>query len=260
MLNGGAPPNAKKELVQAFKKDFLDTKMIEKKYVDFIEKVVQTWRDYEHEKIKEIKGSEIDSLLKQTEDFLKRLKELRIQIEKKFNEKTIEQIYKDIFELLKSIVGKKSQAEIISSFEKEFVKKGKFAPQDLRILKNIIAAREEFKKGKSNSQKIDRARKDAEILINNLVEFSQRCDLVSLERGRMRLKLKDKVVEILNCDNKAFLFDAGTVKKVTTKIEKSSMEEVEKSIQNQKAKQAVEINPKIFETLKKELGNFEIII
>ncbi len=260
MLNGFPPPNAKKELVQAFKKQFLETKMIEKKYIDFLEKVVQTWRDYEHEKIKEISGTEIDKLLKQTEEFLKRLKELRVQIEKRFNEKTIEQIYKDTFELLKSIVGKKAQAEVIDLFEKQFVKKGKFSPQDLRILKEIVAAREEFKKGKSNSQKIDRARKDAEILINNLVEFSQRCDMVSLEKGRMRLKLKDKVVEILNCDNKAFLFDSGIVKKITTKLENSSMEEVEKSIQNQKTKQTIEIDPKVFEILKKELGKFEILM
>ncbi len=260
MLNGGAPPNAKKELVREFKKEFLDNKMIEKKYVDFLEKVVKTWRDYEHEKIKEISGTEIDKLLKQTGEFLKRLKELRVDIEKKFNEKTIEQIYKDTFELLKSVVGKKSREETINVFEKDFVKKGKFNPQDLRILKNVVAAREDFKKGKADSQRIDRARKDAEILINNLVEFSQRCDLVSLEKGRMRLKLKDKAVELLSCDNKTFLFDSGTVKKVTTKLENSSMEEVEKSIQAQKSKETVEIDPKIFEVLKKELGNFEILI
>ena len=260
MLNGSPPPNAKKELVKEFKKDFLETKMLEKKYIDFLEEVVQTWRDYEHEKIKEISGTEIDKLLKQTEEFLKRLKELRVQIEKKFNEKTIEQIYKDTFELLKSVVGKKSQEETINSFEKDFVKKGKFTPQNLRILKDIVSARQEFKKGKSDSQKIDRARKDAETLINDLIEYSQRCDLVSLEKGRMRLKLKDKVVEILSCDNKTFLFDSGTVKSITTKLEDSSMEEVEKAIQSQKSKQTVEIDPKIFDVLKKELGKFEILI
>ncbi|MCA9487616.1 MAG: nucleotidyltransferase domain-containing protein [Nanoarchaeota archaeon] len=260
MLNGGAPPNAKKELVKEFKKDFYETKMIEKKYVDFLEKVVNTWRDYEHEKIKEIKGVEIDSFLKGTEEFIKRLKELRIQIEKRFNEKTIDQIHKDTFELLKSIVGKMPQEKTIESFEKDFVKKGKFSPQDLRILKNIVSARQEFKKGKSNSQKIDIARKDAEILMNDLVEYSQRCDLASLEKGRMRLKTKDKVIEILNCDGKTFLFESGKVKKITTKVEDSSMEEVEKSIDNQKSKQVVEVDPKVFDLIKKEIGKFEILI
>jgi len=179
MLNGCPPPNAKKELVREFKKEFYETKMIEKKYIDFLDKVVNTWRDYEHEKIKEISGAEIDKFLKQTEDFIKRLKELRTQIEKKTNEETIERIYKDVFTLLKEVTGKRSQNEIIDTFEKTFVKKGQFSPQSLRILKDIIYAKLQFKKGKLNSHKVDNARKNAEILINDLVEYNQRCALVN---------------------------------------------------------------------------------
>ena len=179
MLAGRAPPNAKKELLPAFKQEFYKTKMIEKKYLDFLDKVINIWRDYEHEKIKEISGKEIDKLLKDTEDYLKRLKELRKQIEEKVNEKTIERIYKDVLELLKTIVNKKSQKEIVLEFEKNFVKKGKFSPQSLRILKNIITARNEFKKGKLNAHKVDEARKNADILIHDLVEYNQRRDLAN---------------------------------------------------------------------------------
>jgi len=177
MLSGHAPPNAKKELVKEFKKEFLDTKMIEKKHVDFLEKIVSIWRDYEHEKIKEISGTEIDALLKQTDAFIKRMKELRKQIEAKTNEKTIEQLYKDVFELLKIMLGKKSQDKLIEDFDKEFVKKGKFASQHLRILRDVVSARKEFKKGKLNAHKVDNARKNAGILINDLIEYNQRCEL-----------------------------------------------------------------------------------
>ncbi len=179
MLNGCPPPNAKKELVRDFKREFYDTKMIEKKYIGFLDKVVNTWRDYEHEKIKEISGKEIDKFLKDTEDYLKRLKELRTQIEKKTNEETIERIYKDVFELLKEVTGKKSQVEIIDTFEKTFVKKGKFAPQALRILRDVVSARTQFKKGKLDAHRVDNARKNADILINDLVEYNQRCELAN---------------------------------------------------------------------------------
>ncbi len=178
MLNGLPPPNAKKELVSDFKREFYNKKMIEKKYIDFMEKIVNIWRDYEHEKIKEISGKEIDKLLKDTQDYLKRLKELRKEIEKRAQEKTIEQIYKDTFSILKTMIGNKSKDKIISEFEKNFVKKGKFAPQHLRILKNIVSARADFKKGKLNSHKVDEARKNASILINDLIEYNQRCELV----------------------------------------------------------------------------------
>ncbi|OYT36240.1 hypothetical protein B6U91_01600 [Candidatus Pacearchaeota archaeon ex4484_71] len=259
MLNGSPPPNAKKELLRDFKKEFYDTKMIEKKYIDFLEKVITTWRDYEHEKIKEIKGVEIDKLLDGTEKFNKRLKELRVQIEKKYQEGIIKRIYEDVFNLLKIIMGRKSKDVLIKEFEKDYVKKGKFSSQDLRILKNIIVAREEFKKGKSSTHKVDRARRDAEILIGNLVEYSQRKDLVSLEKGKMRLKLKNRTLEILNCDGKTFLFDSGKVQRVATKIIDSSMKEVEEAIKNQKPLKNVEVDSKVFKTLEKEFGKFEIL-
>jgi len=179
MLNGCAPPNAKKELVREFKKEFYDTKMVEKKYIDFLQKVVDIWRDYEHEKIKEISGEEVDKLVNSTEDYLKRLKELREEIEKRTQEKTIEEIYKDVFTLLKAMFGSKSQDALIEDFEHQIVKKAKFAPQHLRILKDIVHARTEFKKGKSDSHKIDQARRSASILINDIIEYNQRCELAS---------------------------------------------------------------------------------
>ncbi len=260
MLNGCPPPNAKKELVRDFKKEFLDTKMIEKKYVDFMEKVINTWRDYEHEKIKEISGTEIDKLLKETEEFLKRLKELRTQIDKKAQEKTIEKIYSDTINLLSAIFGKKSQQQLVLEFEKNLVKKGKMTQQHLRILKNIIAARTEFKKGKLDAHKVDNARKEASTLINDLIEFSQRCDMVFLEKGRMKIKFKQGNGELLLSGGDAFLFKDNKVFKITSKLEDSNMEEVSKSMETQKNKKDVEFNSKVFEVLKKELGEFEVVL
>lgn len=260
MLNGCPPPNAKKELVRDFKKEFLDTKMIEKKYVDFMEKVINIWRDYEHEKIKEISGEEIDKLLKETEEYLKRLKELRIQIDKKAQEKTVERIYSDVINLLSSMFGKKSQAQLVEDFEKNLVKKGKMTQQHLRILRNIISARADFKKKKLTAQKVDDARKEASVLINDLIEFSQRCDLVSLEKGKMKLKFKDSSGELLISGGKNFLFKDNKVFSVSNKIENSNMNEVSEAVEAQKDKKEVEFNPKVLDVLRKEFGDFEILL
>jgi predicted nucleotidyltransferase/uncharacterized protein (UPF0332 family) len=179
MLAGCAPPNAKKELLKEFKKEFYDTKMIEKKYIDFLERVVKLWRDFEHEEIKELSGKDVDQLLQGTEDYLKRLKDLREEIEKRSQEKIIEQTYKDVFNLLKPMLGSLSQEKTVNEFEKQLVKKGKFAPQHLRILKDLIHARTEFKKGKSDLHKVDEARKNSSILINDITEYNQRCEIIS---------------------------------------------------------------------------------
>jgi predicted nucleotidyltransferase/uncharacterized protein (UPF0332 family) len=260
MLNGCPPPNAKKELVRDFKREFVDTKMIEKKYLDFLERVIATWRDYEHEKIKEISGKEIDKLLAETEEFLKRLKELRKQIDKLSQEKTMDRIYSDLMSLLKIMVGNKSQALLIEGFEKEYVKKGKFTPQHLRILKEVFTARADFKKGKMDLHKVDRARKDADLLINDLTEYAQRCELATIERGKMKLKFKDKSIDLFNCDGRAFFFSNGEVKEIIEgKIVDSKMDEVEKAMTKQRGKATVEIDSKVFEVLKKQFGNFEIV-
>src|SRR3989344_2267138 len=263
----GLPPTNVYETVKEMKKIFVDKeKMLEKKYTDILEEImIKYYKGWEHEKIKEVSGKEVDRLLKNTEDYLKRLNELRQQIEKQAQEKTIEQIYNDVFELLKSILGKKSQEKIIQDFENSLVKKGKFPLQDLRILRDIVAAKKEFKMGKSDLHKIDRARKNAAILINDLIEYTQRCDLISLERGRMKIKFKkdgkEQIAEILNADGKTFLLSEGNaVKKITNNIENSNTQEVSEAVEKQKANKKISIYPKVFEVLKKELGDFAIIL
>ena len=160
-------------------------KLLEKKYLDILEEIaIKYYKGYEHEKIKEVSGKEIDKLLKDMELYLKRLKELREQIEKRTGEKTIEQIHQDTFKLLKTIFGNKSQEKIIEEFDKKIIKKGKLPPQSLRTLKNLVSARADFKKGKLNLHKVDEARKNTAILINDLIEYNQRCELMNHKGGK----------------------------------------------------------------------------
>ncbi|MBU2562173.1 MAG: nucleotidyltransferase domain-containing protein [Nanoarchaeota archaeon] len=264
MLHGNPPPTHKETPILMQKIFVEKEKMLEKKYINILEKVVRLFKEYEHEKLKKISGKEIDKLIQESEDYLKRLKELREQIEKKSQEKTIEQIYKDVFDLLKTILGKKSQDKIIKDFEKELVKTGKFTQQHLRILNDIIKARAEFKKGKSSSHKVNEARKNASILINDLIEYSQRCELISLEKGRMRIKYKEKgkesFAELLHCKGRSFLITGNTIKRLDSKVSDSNMKEVNEALEKQRKSQDLDINPNVFELLKKEIGNFEIIL
>ena len=264
MLNG-APPPTPKQLVSEMKRNFVDNeKMLEKKYIDIVERVVDLYKDYEHEKLKEIKGEEIDKLIKDSEDYLNRLKDLREQIQKRFQEKTIEQLYKDVFDLLKNIVGGKSQSETVSEFEKEFVKKGKFTQQHMRVLHDIIKAKAELKRGKSNPIKVDEIRKNSALLINDLIEYSQRAELMNLEKGRMRLRYnkagKEMFAELLLSGGEGFLIEGNSIKKITSKIQESSMKELTDAIERQKANKSLQVDPKIFDILKRELGDYEIVM
>ena len=263
MLYGLAPPTPKQTAAE-MKRIFMDKeKMLEKKYITILENIIQAYKDFEHEKLKEITGAELDKILNDSEDYLKRLEELRKQIEKRAQEKTIEQIHKDVFNLLEAIFGKKKQLEVVSDFE-GLVKKGKFTQNHLKILNDIVNAEKEFKKGVLDSRKVDDARKNASILVNDLIDYSQRADLIAMEKGRMRIKYqkegKTLVAELLNCSNVSFLFEGQTIKKITEKIEDSNMNEVSAAMTQQKMSKSIEIKPKVFDLLKKELGDFEILL
>jgi hypothetical protein len=95
----GLPPPTTKEVVGDMKKIFYDKeKLLEKKYIDILEEIViKYYKGYEHGKIKEVSGKDVDRLLKDAEDYMKRLKELRTQIEARTQEKTIEETHKNIF-------------------------------------------------------------------------------------------------------------------------------------------------------------------
>ena len=260
----GSPPPTHKETPKLMKDIFvLKEKLLKNSEIAVLEKLVKMFKEYEHNPKMKVRGSEIDGFTKDSDVYIKRLEELRKDIEKRSQERIIGQISKDIFDLLGAIVGKKSQTMMISEFDK-LVKKGKFTHQHLRILKDTIKAKTEFKKERMSIHKVDALRKDAAILINELIDYAQRSDLISLEKGRMRLRYKKEgkelLAELLHCNGASFLFIGGGVKKITEKIENSSTKEVSNAIEQQKSKKDLAINPKIFDLLRKELGEFEVIL
>jgi len=258
MLYGLAPPTHK-ETPTVFKEIFHDKeKLIEAKYVKTLERAVMLFKDYEHGKLKKMKGEEIDTLLKEMEDYIKRMKQLREQIEKAVQKKTIEQIEHEVFEILANLLGKKSRKELISTFDKELVKKGKMPQKMLSIIKDIETAVADMKKGKTKNA--ESVRKDSVILMNHLIDYGQRCDLVAIDKSRMQIIYKNNRAELIFTEQEAFLIEGQSIKKITDKVENSNPEALNKAIASQKGKLQIKFSPKIFELIRKELGDFEIVI
>ncbi len=258
----GEPPPTTKETYKVMKKIFVDKeKMLEPKYIKILEEVtIKYYKGYEHEKIKEVSGKELDHLVKGTEDYLKRLKELREQIEKQANKKTIEQVYKDVFELLKITTKKSSQKAVLEQFDK-LVKKGQFTQQDRKAIGKILDARAESSKGKLSLLKADEARKASAGLINALIEYNQRCDIVNFERGKMMIKYgKGQIAELVSAGGKSFLVQGNIIKEIDDKIKISSMEELSKALTKQKDEKNIKIEPRVFEFIQKELGDYEVLV
>ncbi len=271
MLYGLAPPTPK-ETVRLFKEIFYEKeKLVEKKYVDILEEIMlKVWKAYEHGKIKpgDIDGEKLDKLSKDALDYIKRIQELREQIEKRVQEKSMEETYKDVFEMLGALLNKKSETAIIKEFDDKLIKQGKFPPRFLQNLKLIAKTKTEATKAKTQKNKnnltskqsrnVDIARKLATEITTAITEYTQRCELDSIEKSRFIIQNKNMTAEILFLSN-TFLIQGPKIQKLSDdKLINSNLKELQEQLLARKNKET-KINFKSLENLKKIFGEFELI-
>jgi uncharacterized protein (UPF0332 family) len=267
MLYGVSPPTHK-ETPKLMEEIFVKKeKMIKKLDLKVLEKSVKLFKAYEHDPKMKISGAEVGELIKSSEEFLNLMKKLRKKIDSRVQEKTIEQIHKEIFGVLEGIFGKKTEATLIKSFE-GFVNSGKFTSQHLKYLKEVVSVKKEFNQIKNKKQidlhRVDKIRRNASVLIGDLLDYNQRCELVNMNKNKLRIKYqkegKNAVAELLIANGTTFLFEGQVVKKLGETIQETNMKEVTKCLEQKKENKEIEIKPKVLELLKKEFGEFELVL
>ncbi len=265
MLSGMAPPTHK-ETPKVFKEIFFDKeKMVDKKYVKIIEKDVDMFRQYEYGKLKEIPGKEIDKMVAEWKDYSKMLQKLREKIEKRIHEKTAEEVYADVFKMLKNLFGNKSQNQLIGEFENKLVKKGKIEQRFSKIVREISNVKKRVEAGKISLKEVDNMKKDAIELIRALVEYAQRADLICTEKGTIMQVIYsgNRKAELVLAGKDCFLIEGKEIKRIhgdSLKLIDSSKEELEKALAENKGKLSTKISGEVFHALENALGKFEIII
>ena len=272
MLYGLAPPNVY-ETVKLFREVFVDKeKLVEAKYADILDEIIiKVWKGYEHGKLKpgDVSGKELDRLSKNAIDYIERLKELREQIERRIQEKSIEQIYNDVFGMVGSLLKKKSESAILKAFDEKRIQEGHFPPRFLESLKLIAKTKKDIEKTKTRksnkkndltakqSRNVDNARKLALEITTAMVEHSQRCELASMEKSRFLIKSGNMEAEIFFLAN-TFIIQKQKIQKISgAKLITSNPKELQEQIAKQRNKET-KINFKSLETLRKIFGEFEL--
>ena len=261
----GQPPSDVYGTVKEIREIFVNKeKILEKKYADILEEIaIKYYKGWEHGKIKKISGTELDRLYKNSKDYMKRLQELRIQIEKRVQEKTIEQVYKDVFSMLEALLKKKGEKAIIKRFDEKLIKTGKFPDRFLKNLKFISKVKNESEKEKKkksqNIMEIEEARKAGTEIVNALVEYTQRCDFLSMDRTRFIIRQKNKIAGEIFFLGNTFFVQGNVIKKLKeNKFLESNQEELRSQLLVQKNRE-IQIDFKALDILKQELGDFELI-
>lgn len=275
MLYGQAPGNVY-DTVKAFKETFVNKeKLVEQKYADILENIaIKHFKAMEHGKIKpgDIKGEQVDKLTKDALDYIARLKELREQIEKRIQEKSIDQIYSDTFGMIGSLLKKKSETTILKEFDNKIIKEGKFPPRFLSNLKFIAKTKRDIAKTKhetktkdkkdnltfKQSQNVDLARKYAAEITTALIEHTQRCELASLEKSRFQIKSHDMQAEVFFLKD-TFLVQPQQIQKISKdRLIKATPKELQEQIAEQKNKKT-KIDYKSLAILHKIFGEFDLV-
>ncbi len=275
----GVPPPTPRETPELMHELFVKKeKILEDKYVKILRRNIQVRKDLEHGSKKELTGKEVDELVKDAEDYLKRVQELFKSIEAKKEKESVLHIYDTVVTIIRDVlkmegIEKVSDIEIVKTFEDELISMGKIPAKYLRILNEIIEAKKDFDDDKLSKTDAAKVKKDSREFIKFIVEYMQRKRGRELERTKFRVKHGNRYGEILLLDKTAFIIhDIDHEDKEVTKADinkdgslgktkESSLEELEKALSKTEIPNKVFIKEKIFEDLKNIFGkDVEVLV
>ena len=269
MLYGLAPPTPK-ETVKLMEEIFVKKdKLLEQKYVNTLKKAVQYFKGVEHQTIKEISGKEGDQLLKDAEAYLKRIKKLFDQIDKKVQKSMIQDTYDEVLRVANDAldlqgVKNVNPANVQKKFKQELVDTGIMPEKALRTLELVIKTKEDYAKKKISKQEIEKASRESKELIRLITTYVQRSKTRELERAKIRFKYEEFVGEVILLGENAYVIedvkkpegiqkaelDHGRLKN----LRKTTLSDFEKHLKETVIPPSVFINEGIFEDLKHLFG------
>ncbi|MDP6600603.1 MAG: nucleotidyltransferase domain-containing protein [Candidatus Woesearchaeota archaeon] len=275
----GVPPPAPKETATLMREIFVQKeKLLEDKFVKILEKVIETRKMIEHGEKKEITGKEIDEFLNESDKYLKRIKRLFTQIEKIKEEQDMVKVYETIVTIIRDVlriegIERVEDEEVVNVFEDELISQGKIPAKFLRILNEIIKAKKDYDEKKLTRVEVEKVKKSSNEFIKFLVEYLQRKRGRELERTKIRVKHGNRYGEVILLGDVAFIIhDIDHEEKEISKArikedgslgttQKSSLQELEKSLSKVEILPKVFIKEPIFENLKDFFGkDVEILV
>ncbi len=275
----GVPPPTPKETPDVMRDLFVKKEgLLEEEFVKILETVINTRKALEHGDKKDMTGKEIDTLLKDSERYLKRIERLFTQIQKMKEEESMLHVYDSIVTIIRDVlklegIERVDDLEIVKIFEDELISQGKIPAKFLRTLNSIIKAKKDYDAGKLTKAEVERVKKESDQLVKFLVEYMQRKRGRELERAKIRVKHGNKYGEVILLGEDAFVIhdtDSEEKEITTAKItpeggigmtKPSSIEELEKAVAKVQIPPKVFIKEKIFEDLKRVFGkDVEVLV
>ncbi len=271
----GVPPPTPKELAGLLREIFVKKeKMLSEDDIKILEKVLDYRKGVEHGTIKEITGKELDEMLEMSQKYMKRLKLLFGQIERKKDQEQMQEISEHVATAIRDVLSYENvtrvpETKMVEIFNKELVETGKVPANLLRLVKSVFALQKKKELAKIDIQKF---KKEAKELLKFLIEYLQRKRAKDLERAKLRVKYGEKLAEVTLLGNKAFLIMDVTADNKEMKVadvnkdgslanlKKAKEEDYERSLAKVAVPVKVELSDSLFKSLEGIFGTYELIL
>lgn len=260
MMAGHAPP-VPKVIVEEVKKVLVEKeKLMTAKDLKTLEKVVKYYKDYEHGKLKEISGKEIDDLVKEGAEYNKKMRDLRAKLEQRMREHQVDRIQEEVFSLMKNLFGDKSKEVLVKELDTRLAKNGKIPLRMTQVAKDVADLKKKVKTKGFTQSDMQQIIRDAYDLTSSLTEYAQRKELVSMEKGIAKINYDKGWAEIVATDETIFVATSqGEIYKVKADaVVESNKEEIEEALKKTKERLKFDLPSSTIAILKKKFGDFTI--
>lgn len=268
----GIPPPTPKEAVQLMEEIYVKKeKLLEKKYVDILEKIRKTFKDIEHGEIKEVTGADIDRLLKDCRDYLERIKQLFNEIQERQEKETMGDMHSTCMNIARDLLLELGVKEVTAAKLPELFKKhvceGERVPvRYYNMLNEIINAKKEYEKGKLTKQELNKIRREAREFIRLVMDMLDRKRAAQFDKMTVRFTYgENKMGELLLLENVAFLvrdisqrenIEMAKIDKdgCLMDVKKTTVGEFEKYIKSAHVAPSRVLKPRTLETVRTIIG------
>lgn len=277
MLYGVAPP-APRETPQLLREIFVQKeKLLDEKHAKMLEDTIRIRKELEHGSKKEITGKEIDDLLKNAEEYLKKIETVFEKMDKRKESEDVGGIHELVISVTKEALQlldvKVDEAKLQKQAEEHLVETNFLSKSSLRTLSAVLESKKDHEKGNLAKEELAKLQKEARILVKELQEFIARKRGRDIQRARIRVKHGDSFGELILLEEKAFIIDnvereKATIRKAAVNkdgslgtLQPSSFEELENILTTEKIPAKVFVRQPLFKDLQKAFGrDVEIIL
>lgn len=152
MFLGKNPPRPN-EAADALRKYAVNEDLLEKKYADWLDDIIDIRKNVEHKKMKRIPGKDLDMWISRTDNFIKRMEKTIVKIELRKRENIIAKSHSIMTEtigtLLDSVENKEGRKDDVRGlFKKNLIDKGLVDPEYLKTYDDITMMKKSVESGR----------------------------------------------------------------------------------------------------------------